>query len=121
MRQIHYQLFTSTSLALYAVCALSFLLIGSLVSGLTLSKKFWLGFFRLRAGQGARVFWGDLHRLCGLWSIWFTVVMAVTGIWYLVERAMYDAAGYSVETWAPAATASPPDRSYAGPPDLVGL
>lgn len=100
MRQLHYQLITSTSLALYAVCALAFLLAGSLVSGLVVYKKFWRGFFRLRIGQGARVFWGDLHRLLGLWSIWFVLVMIVTSIWYFVERGMYDA-GYSVERAAP--------------------
>lgn len=120
MRQLHYQLLTSTSLALYAVCALSFLLAGSLASGLTLSKRFWRGFFRLRAGRGWRVFWGDLHRFCGVWSIWFALAMAATGLWYLAERAMQEASGYSVELQAGPAVLAPPQEASA-PPPVVGI
>lgn len=31
-------------------------------------------------------YWGDMHRLFGLWSLWFILLIALTGIWYLVEQ-----------------------------------
>jgi uncharacterized iron-regulated membrane protein len=34
----------------------------------------------------ARRYWGDWHRFMGVWSLWFVPLMAVTGIWYLVEQ-----------------------------------
>ena len=64
----------------YAVSALSLPLLGSLITGLVVYKRFWRGYFRprLRVDRGSRVFWGDLHRLAGIWSILFILIMAVT-------------------------------------------
>jgi uncharacterized iron-regulated membrane protein len=36
----------------------------------------------LRFKHGARIFWGDFHRLCGIWSIWFIAVISITGLWF---------------------------------------
>ncbi len=64
----------------------------SLITGLVVYKKFWKGFFRprLRVGQGARIFWGDFHRLSGIWSIWFIAVISITGIWFLIRALLFD-------------------------------
>ncbi|MGO2128216.1 MAG: PepSY-associated TM helix domain-containing protein [Pseudoalteromonas prydzensis] len=35
--------------------------------------------------------WADWHKLLGLWSYWFIVVMAITGVWYLVEHGLQTA------------------------------
>uniref|UniRef100_UPI00387F46C8 PepSY-associated TM helix domain-containing protein n=1 Tax=Pseudoalteromonas mariniglutinosa TaxID=206042 RepID=UPI00387F46C8 len=35
--------------------------------------------------------WADWHKLLGLWSYWFIVVMALTGLWYLVEHGLQTA------------------------------
>ena len=35
--------------------------------------------------------WADWHKLLGLWSYWFIVVMAITGVWYLVEHTLQTA------------------------------
>lgn len=81
----------------YIVSAMSIPLLGSLVSGLFVYKKFWRAFLRprLRLNQGGRVFWGDFHRLAGLWSIPFIAIMSVTALWFLIEAALYDT-GYKV-------------------------
>lgn len=81
----------------YIVSAMSIPLMGSLISGLFVYKKFWRGFLRprLRTNQGRRVFWGDFHRLAGLWSIPFILIMSVTALWFLIEAALYDT-GYKV-------------------------
>jgi len=81
----------------YIVSAMSLPLLGSLVTGLVVYKKFWRAILRprLRLGQGGRIFWGDFHRLAGLWSIPFIAIMSVTALWFLIEAALYDT-GYKV-------------------------
>ena len=76
----------------YAVSALSLPLLGSLITGLVVYKRFWRGYFRprLRVDRGSRVFWGDLHRLAGIWSILFILIMAVTGLWFLIMAMLSD-------------------------------
>ncbi|KFB16454.1 peptidase, partial [Pseudomonas aeruginosa PGPR2] len=50
------------------------------------------GFFkpRLRISQGARIFWGDFHRLSGIWSIWFIAIISITGTWFLIQAILAD-------------------------------
>jgi len=80
------------SLGWYLVSAMSIPLLGSLITGLVVYKKFWRAFLwpRLRIRQGARVFWGDLHRLAGLWSIPFIAIMGITAMWFLVQAILED-------------------------------
>lgn len=63
----------------------AFLLAASLVTSLIFYRRFWRGFFKLERRKGAKIFWSDLHKLTGLWSLWFVALIAATGIWYLVE------------------------------------
>ena len=63
----------------------AFLLSVSLVTSMLFYKRFWRGFFKLERHKGAKVFWSDLHKLIGLWSIWFVALIAATGLWYLAE------------------------------------
>lgn len=76
----------------YIVSAMSIPLLGSLVSGLFVYKKFWRAILkpRLRLRQGARVFWGDLHRLFGLWSVPFIAIIGVSAFWFLLEACLSD-------------------------------
>ncbi|SDH38741.1 Uncharacterized iron-regulated membrane protein [Pseudomonas flavescens] len=76
----------------YLVSMMGIPMLLSLITGLVVYKKFWKGFFkpRLRFNQGARIFWGDFHRLSGIWSIWFIAVVSVTGIWFLIQAILFD-------------------------------
>ncbi|QRK82711.1 PepSY domain-containing protein [Pseudomonas granadensis] len=76
----------------YLVSFLGLPLLASLITGLVVYKRFWKGFFRptLRFRHGARIFWGDFHRLSGIWSIWFIAVISITGIWFLIEALLFD-------------------------------
>ncbi len=76
----------------YLVSLLGLPMLASLVTGLVVYKRFWKGFRtpRLRIDQGARIFWGDFHRLSGIWSIWFIAVISITGLWFLVQAILVD-------------------------------
>lgn len=75
----------------YMVSLLGLPMLASLVTGLVVYKKFWKGFFKpLRTGHGSRIFWGDLHRLAGVWSIWFIAVISITSIWFLIRAILFD-------------------------------
>lgn len=83
------------------VCSFAVVLLVSLISGLVTYKRFWRGFARAPRTGDPRRLMGDLHRLGGLWSLWFVGLIAVTGVWYLVE----DAAEYGWERKAPEVSA----------------
>ncbi|KAB0490687.1 PepSY-associated TM helix domain-containing protein [Pseudomonas vancouverensis] len=76
----------------YLVSLLGLPLLASLITGLVVYKRFWKGFFSptLRFRHGARIFWGDFHRLSGIWSIWFIAVISVTGTWFLIQALLFD-------------------------------
>lgn len=73
----------------------------SLVTSFWVYKKWWRGFFRLPKGRTARAYVGDLHRFGGLWSLWFILLMILTGVWYFIEQ------------WGGAAPAANPTRPPA--------
>ena len=86
LRRLHRHLMLPLNIGLTIVSATAFLLCVSLISGLVLHPQWWRGLWRLPRRHNPRVFWGDLHRLTGLWSSWLLAIMAVTGLWYFVEK-----------------------------------
>ncbi|WP_040547870.1 PepSY-associated TM helix domain-containing protein [Pusillimonas noertemannii] len=80
------------SLGWYIVAFLGIPMLASLVTGLVVYKRFWRGFLKpkLRLRQGGRVFWGDFHRLAGIWSIPFIAIIGVTSIWFLIQAVLFD-------------------------------
>lgn len=90
-RSLHMALFIDVfpiwgiPLGYFVVGLLALVLLASLVTSLLFYRRFWRGFFKLERHKGAKVFWSDLHKLTGLWSLWFVALIALTGIWYFVE------------------------------------
>ncbi|MEX2672136.1 MAG: PepSY-associated TM helix domain-containing protein [Phycisphaeraceae bacterium] len=76
--------------SLYITCFFGFILLFSAVTGLLFYKNWWRYLFRLRLGKSARVLWSDVHRMIGVWTLLFAVLIALTGIWYFVEEGMGD-------------------------------
>ena len=77
---------------LLIVCATAIVLVVSLVTGLIAYRKFWRGFLRRPRFRTLRIAMVDLHKLVGLWSLWFAIVIALTGLWYfwvLVGEPMF--------------------------------
>lgn len=87
-RDMHYYLFIPIQqIGNYLVLIFGFLLLISLITALFFYKKWWRKLFVLQTGKGTLVFFRSLHRLVGLWSIPFTLLFSLTGIWYFIERA----------------------------------
>ncbi|CAM3539011.1 PepSY-associated TM helix domain-containing protein [Pseudoalteromonas maricaloris] len=81
------------SVGYYLVAFMSLILLGALITGLVVYKKFWLAFFqfKLRKSQGDRTLAADIHKLSGVWSLWFMAVMSLTGLWYLTQAVLWHA------------------------------
>lgn len=91
MRALHYYLFVPRDVGFYLVTSLAFVLLGSIITGLIVYKRFWRGFFkRPRTNRTLRTLMGDLHRLVGLWSVWFLAVISLTSIYYFFEWDLID-------------------------------
>lgn len=94
-RDLHYFLFIPFQLGHFTVLIFGFLLLISLITALVFYKKWWKKLFKLQTGKGTLVFFRSLHRLVGLWSIPFSVLFSITGIWYFAERT--NVAGLSTQ------------------------
>lgn len=91
LRELHRHLMLPMQWGLPLVGFVSLVLLGSVMTGLVAYKKFWRGFLRVprwRLGRSGelRRFVGELHRFTALWSLWFALLIGVTGAWYLVEH-----------------------------------
>ncbi|MEP0710773.1 PepSY-associated TM helix domain-containing protein [Algoriphagus sp.] len=85
-RDLHYYLFIPFQVGHFTVLIFSFLLLISLTTALLFYKKWYSKLFELKIHNGPLVFFRSLHRLVGLWSIPFTLLFSITGIWYFAER-----------------------------------
>ena len=97
-RQTHRHLMLPIKVGVTIVGLLCVPLFVSFVTGTVIYRKWWKGFGAVPArpppsGQDgaiavkrSRRFWGDMHRLLGIWSLWFILLMALTGAWYLAEQ-----------------------------------
>lgn len=126
MRSLHGWLLvpwsSGTSLGYYLVGLLALPLLGSLITGLVIDKRFWRAFYRprIRTDRSSRIFWSDLHRVIGVWSIWFVALIALTGLWYLTQGALLDAE-VAFEPPPPMIAREALPTAPAGAPPRVGL
>lgn len=91
LRNTHRHLMIPTKYGVPLVAALSIPLLLSFISSFFIYKRWWRGFFSWPRADRPRRMWGDIHRLFGVWSMWFVALIAITGGWYLVESLGGDA------------------------------
>ncbi|MEI8604329.1 PepSY-associated TM helix domain-containing protein [Pseudoalteromonas sp. B160] len=79
------------SVGYYLVSTMAIVMFGALVTGLIIYKNFWCAFTqpKLRFNQGKKTLLKDLHSLAGVWSMWFLLIMSLTGFWYLTQAIMW--------------------------------
>lgn len=79
------------SIGYYLVTSLSLMLLGATLSGAIVYKQLWKAYFRpqIRLREGIRKALGDIHKNVGAWSIWFFVIIGLTGLWYLIQAIMW--------------------------------
>lgn len=82
---------------LLIVSGLGFVLLTSSLSGLLFYRNWWRQLFQLRLHKGTRALLSDLHRLIGVWTLIFALLIAITGIWYFVEISVFVARGTDTE------------------------
>ncbi|MDY6975292.1 MAG: PepSY-associated TM helix domain-containing protein [Pseudomonadota bacterium] len=102
-RDFHRYLFMPNYLGLPTVTFFAFILAISLYTGLKTTRNWRTAITRLRLNQGPRILLSDIHKLFGLWSLWFFVVIVITSWWYLFEFGAA-VAGSRFEPRAPKAT-----------------
>lgn len=68
-----------------AVLLFAFPLLAMLITSLCFYRRWWRGFAKLETRKGARVFWSDSHKLCGVWSLPLGAIVCITSFWYLAE------------------------------------
>lgn len=109
LRNMHRHLNLPLNIGVPLVSVLSLLMLASLISSLVVYKRWWRGFFKPVRWRDTRTAWGDIHRLSGLWSLWFVALISLTGLWYFAESIGLDAPP-AVEVKADKA---PPDLDLA--------
>ena len=78
----------------YVVNFFGVMMLISIVTGLITYKKFWRGFLRPpRFHRNARTWLGDLHRLTALWSVWFLLIIGLTGAWWFYQNPLVEPGG----------------------------
>jgi uncharacterized iron-regulated membrane protein len=60
------------------------------VSGLWLYRGFWRSFFTLRWGRSARIFFSDTHKMIGISSVAFNLVLGFTGAYWNLTHVIGD-------------------------------
>ena len=76
--------FTVNGVIIVGLLGLALLL--SVITGVLLLSGRIKSMFRLRWHKGIRVFWVDFHRFSGMWALIFSLLFALTGVWYFIEK-----------------------------------
>ena len=85
--ELHYTWFAEhVGMLITGIFAVLLCLLG--LSGVWLYRGFWKNFFRLRWKSSARIFFSDLHKMTGISSVAFNLILGFTGAyWNLVHVA----------------------------------
>lgn len=90
----YHRRFFDGSRGIFLVTLTSFFLLFSVLTGFLFYKGWLKNLFRLRLGKGIKALWSDVHKLTGIWSLLFALLIAVTGIFYFTEILMSSAGNY---------------------------
>jgi len=66
------------------------------LTGFLFYKGWKKNLFKLRWKSGIKKLWSDLHKLLGVWSLIFALIIALTGVFYFVELIILATDNYDV-------------------------
>ncbi len=75
---------------IWIVGPLALVLLFSVGTGISFYKIRWSDLLMQRRSRGARTWLSTFHRAGGVWMLAFSLVFALTGLWYFVERVAQD-------------------------------
>lgn len=87
-RDLHRRIFYPNPWGLYLVCFFALTMLTSLIAALFFYKRWWRRFFQFKA-HNKRAFFSATHKLGGLWSIWFILIISFTSVWYIYESVRF--------------------------------
>ncbi len=91
--KFHYEFFADEiGRALCALLALALLVLG--VSGIFIYRQIWKNLFTLRWSHAARVLLSDFHKLIGITSAAFNLVLGFTGAYWNITEVIEHAGGH---------------------------
>ncbi|MEZ5921064.1 MAG: PepSY-associated TM helix domain-containing protein [Parvularculaceae bacterium] len=85
LHDIHRKLMLPTGIGTAIVSSMSLMLLTSLSTSFYVYRRWWRGFFRPIRLSNMRTALGDVHRLAGVWSLLFIVVLSLTSSWYFIR------------------------------------
>lgn len=92
-RSFHRRFFDGTrGIVLVTLMALPLLV--AALTGFFFYKGWLRQLITLRRDKGQRLLWSDLHKGAGIWGLLFTLLIALTGLFYLVELGFQAADDY---------------------------
>lgn len=117
LRDFHRYLFmASYGLGLPIVTLSALVLAVQLVSGLMITRRWLRSAVTAPRRRNARVLIGDLHRLGALWTVWFTLLTVLTGLWYFAEWMIHRSGGRAA---APTQAVTAPAAAQITRPDSI--
>ena len=87
-RDFHRRFYISAGWGIWVVSVYAFVLSLAGITGLSFYGRWWKQLWGLRFRSGWRVFFSDLHRKLGVWTLLFSLIISVTGFWYLFEKTL---------------------------------
>ena len=79
--ELHYSFFADhAGLLIAGLFAVLLCLLG--VTGVWIYRGFWKHFFTLRWGRGSRILFSDVHKMVGISSVAFNLILGFTGAWW---------------------------------------
>lgn len=101
-RQVHRHFMLPVKIGVTVVGLFAVVLLFLMVTALYTYRHWWRYFFSFtrikrvpqtiatlkpqKVAAHKRRFWSEIHKIVGLWSIWFLIIISLTGIWYLIEQ-----------------------------------
>jgi len=94
--ELHYTWFAEhVGMLITGIFAVLLCLLG--VSGVWLYRGFWKNFFRLRWKSSARIFFSGLHKMTGISSVAFNLILGFTGAYWNLAHVAEDGLGHHEE------------------------